>query len=173
MTRRISLISQTLNRSLATPLTIASSIAVFTSGVMLFFHWGEKHVEDLHEWMGMALVIFTVWHSMVNWRPLKKHLKSHTVWLFFILTLVFSSAFVYSSSQAEQDIETILIRRIESAPLRTVAAVLSLSERELISRARQQNIQIDNLDQSIIEIARSTRTHPQEIWTLLLSGLSQ
>ncbi len=163
--------NQNMGRSMATPLTIVSSIAVLISGVMMFFHIGDQYVKALHEWIGMAFVLFTVWHLLINWKPFKKHLKSKLLWVFFLFTIVASSAFVYNAGQPRQRFDMRkMMGKIESAPLSTVAPVFNLSKDRVIASLAEHDIKIDNLNSSVLDIAKSTGKKPPEIVNILFSG---
>jgi hypothetical protein len=64
-----------LVRTLATPATVATWLVMAVTGVMLFFHLGENHVKEMHEWFGLTMVAAASLHLVKNWPALKAYPK--------------------------------------------------------------------------------------------------
>ena len=61
--------------ALITPATTATFFVVGTTGLLLFFHVGERAVKGMHEWFGIAMVVASALHVWRNWRPLLGYLR--------------------------------------------------------------------------------------------------
>jgi hypothetical protein len=60
-------------RNWATPLTIATSLIVVISGILMFYHAGTPLGKFLHEWVGMGMAVVILAHIFVNVKAFKRY----------------------------------------------------------------------------------------------------
>ncbi|WP_417713549.1 DUF4405 domain-containing protein [Pseudophaeobacter arcticus] len=62
-------------RKWATPLTVATFLAMGVTGILMFFHLDSPLNKLLHEWGGWLMVLGVLAHLVLNWRPFTTYLK--------------------------------------------------------------------------------------------------
>ena len=79
---------------LGTPMVAAAFVITALTGVLLFFHLGERLFKQLHEWIGLAMIVGAIVHIASNWRAMVKTMRKPPQWVFAALALVTTAAFV-------------------------------------------------------------------------------
>ncbi|MEP2718139.1 DUF4405 domain-containing protein [Pseudophaeobacter sp.] len=62
-------------RKWATPLTVATFLAMGVTGILMFFHVDSALNKVLHEWAGWLMLLGVLAHLVLNWRPFSAYLK--------------------------------------------------------------------------------------------------
>ena len=62
-------------RSLATPLTIGSFITLGVTGLCMLAGYRQGLIDPLHELSSIVFVAASVLHIIVNWKPVRTHLR--------------------------------------------------------------------------------------------------
>lgn len=65
-------------RSWLTPLLAVCFVALAGSGVLMMFRAYRHALEDMHEWLGLAVVLIGALHAALNWPALFKCFRSRT-----------------------------------------------------------------------------------------------
>ena len=76
----------------STPVAGAVFVVSATTGVLLFFHLGERLIKDLHEWVGVAFVAAAILHVLRNRHALAAHARRPTLWVALAAALVTAAA---------------------------------------------------------------------------------
>lgn len=89
---------RTLLNRYATVATVATFTVVAVTGVLIFYHIGNRYLMGLHEWMGMAFVIAAALHLLRHAPSLTKLLAAaRTRWAFGLVVLV-TIAFIVAAA---------------------------------------------------------------------------
>jgi len=75
-------------RSFLSPAVAFTFIAVALTGILLLFHIHFPGIKDIHDWVGLAFVIFGVFHLAINWKPFEKHLRNRDARIALVLVAV-------------------------------------------------------------------------------------
>ena len=149
----------------ATPLTIALFVVIATSGIMLFFHVGEAFVKELHEWLGLFLVIATGLHVARNWTSFKNYLQHRALWVAFTVAMVVTLMFILPvvlSGPKKGGIRSI-VEAVAAAPLNQVAPVLGTSYEAMRASFAKEGITIDDPAITLHQIAQQSQRHLPEV----------
>ncbi|WP_051249706.1 DUF4405 domain-containing protein [Maridesulfovibrio zosterae] len=76
------------DRSFLSPAVAFTFIPVALSGLFLLFHVRFDGIKGIHQWLGLAFIIFCSFHIMVNWRCLLKYFSKREAHVALILTIV-------------------------------------------------------------------------------------
>ncbi|WP_432734547.1 DUF4405 domain-containing protein [Maridesulfovibrio sp. FT414] len=66
------------DRSFLSPVVAFTFVPVALTGILLLFHIRFPGIKDIHNWIGLAFVIFSSFHIAVNWKPLVGYLRKTT-----------------------------------------------------------------------------------------------
>jgi hypothetical protein len=82
-------------------LTMALAVSTMTlcgiTGVLMFFHFRGRLMNELHIWSGLALIVAMAFHLVRYRRALANHLRHWPVWGMFALALVLIVAAVMTA----------------------------------------------------------------------------
>lgn len=150
-------------RRYATQATVALSVVIGLSGVMLFFHLGEAYVKELHEWLGMAFVVVAVAHAVRHRHSVVAMVKQPRMRVLFAAAAVVTAAFVFAPGESggnpfHQTVDVVL-----AAPIKDVAPLVGTSADELAAR-----LNTTDTSQSIQAIARAQGVHPAQVLSVAL-----
>lgn len=69
------------------------------TGVLMFFHFRGRLMNELHIWSGLALIVAMALHLVRYRRALANHLRHWPVWSLFVLSLVLIGAAVMTAGR--------------------------------------------------------------------------
>ncbi|SCA56322.1 conserved membrane hypothetical protein [Candidatus Terasakiella magnetica] len=162
--------AQSFLQRYATVATIATSLVVGTSGVMLFFHLGESAVKGLHEWVGMGFVLAALLHGVRHLKAMGKLLtKTRTklaLGLMMLVSLGFIMGAVFNPNGGNPFKQYVKIS--QSAPISALAPVVGMSSETLMAKFKAAGVENIQLKQSLRDVAQSSGVELHELFGLLV-----
>lgn len=148
-------------KNYATPLVVAGFLAIAGTGLMMFFDLAAHGVHDLHEWMGLAFILFAVLHVAWNWRSMIMRLRqSRAVTVIVILTLLSVGLVGYKQVEATGEGSHVgpraVLGTLSHASLATLAPALGLTADEAVAKLKAKGIAVGDTSQSLEQIARAS-----------------
>ncbi len=159
----------------ATPIVAAVFLVSATTGVLLFFHLGERLIKELHEWMGVVFVVAALLHIVRNGRALLAHGRKPALWIAGVLALAAAAVFIVPELGAPagggNDGIRKLIGVVQRTPIVELAPLLATSPAELVARLEAAGLKVAGTSASIAEVATASDRPPREVLELALAGL--
>lgn len=159
----------------ATPIVAAVFVVSATTGMLLFFHLGERLIKELHEWMGVVFVVAALLHIVRNGRALLGHARKPMLWIAGVLALAAAAAFIVPELGAPAGGGNEGVRKligvVQRKPLAELAPLLGTSPAELVARLEAAGLQGAATSASLVEIAGASNRPPREVLELALAGL--
>lgn len=157
-----------------TAITTALFLAVAASGVAMFFHVGKHVVEQMHEWLAIALVLAAALHVYKNWGALKTYFKRRTIVIPLALTVIAAAAFIVPAAMSQrQNPIPGLLNAMQSAKLADVGRIIDVPAEELQSALKAQGFIIESADQRLSEIASASQRPPMAVVMTVLGTRRQ
>ncbi|MCA9656986.1 MAG: DUF4405 domain-containing protein, partial [Myxococcales bacterium] len=165
---------------LGTPMVAAAFVITALTGVLLFFHLGERLFKQLHEWIGLAMVVGAALHIAGNWKAMVATLRRPPQWVFAALALVTAAAFVVPQLSGDagpggkggKAAQRLLQQALLSAPLDQLAPVLQATPDELAADLKEAGFTVAGTDASLTKIAGASDRPPREALDVALAGLT-
>ncbi|QSX33061.1 DUF4405 domain-containing protein [Shewanella avicenniae] len=159
-------------RHWSTPLVIGTSVVVGVSGVMLFFHLSEGLVKLMHEWLGMAFVVATLFHILNHWGPFKRYFSEKIAAALMIVVLLVAGAFIYNAANNDNKGHPVklMMDLVMNSPLTAVAQLQQQPVTKLISDLEAKGIHVDNPAQTIAQLAKANKQHPFALLGVVTDG---
>lgn len=155
-------------RDYATSFTTLMFLVIGISGVMMFFHFYDKYVKELHEILGLVFVAAALFHVLANWKAMKNYF-SKKVFLFAIaVTLVVSGGFVVKSLSQGENPKGVMMGRVLNGPSAITFQLLNGDYNKAVEKLKAQNIIVGE-GKSINEIAKENKTSPFRIVDIVSS----
>ncbi len=156
-------------RDYATSFTTLMFLVIGISGLMMYFHFYDKYVKELHEIIGLVFVTVALFHVLANWKAMKNYF-SKKVFLFAVAsTIVVSSVFVINSLGKGDNPKKMLIGKVLNTPTTISFKLLNGDYEKAIEKLKAQNIIVSE-GKSINAIAKENNTSPFRIVSIITTN---
>ncbi|AFL75702.1 DUF4405 domain-containing protein [Thiocystis violascens] len=151
-------------RQWSTPAVIAAGVFMSVSGVLMFFGMHDP-VTLAHEWIGLAFVVFVVFHISTHWRGFAGYFSRRAaLGIIAVVGLATASLIGLSAShEGGGDMKHRMFQTFERAPLTEIAPLLDESADSLSAKLQAGGFKVASTAQSIEEIASRNGTRPPEL----------
>lgn len=160
----------------STPVVFAVFAVSATTGVLLFFHLGERLIKELHEWMGVVFVAAASLHVVRNRHALAIHARKPVLWIAAAAALTTAAAFIVPSLGAREgggEGTRRILRAVMDAPLEQVAPILATTAPALAERLTAAGYTVAAPSASLADIARASGRSPRELADVVALGMPQ
>ncbi|HCO67552.1 MAG TPA: hypothetical protein DIT04_07340 [Dysgonomonas sp.] len=148
-------------RNIVTPYLTFLFVIVSLSGILMFFHIFDEYTSVVHEILGLAFVLFSVLHIILNWKSLKSHFMKKAFIISGIIILILSVVFIVVDKISVHH-EEIMIERIVKAPIDESFKVLNLNYSDVEKILSENGIVIGN-SKTIEDIASANNKTAKDI----------
>jgi len=155
-----------MNRTLATSLTATLFLVIGLSGVMMYFHFFNSYVKNLHEILGLAFVVAVIFHVFYNFKSMQKYFTKKIFLIICLLTVIVSTAFIIQSASKGENPKSILIQKVLKAPIKDSILLLTGNYENAIIKLEKNGIKISD-GKSIEEVAKSSGINPFKIVNMI------
>lgn len=153
-------------RDIATSFTTITFLVIAMSGVMMFFHFFDKSVKELHEILGLVFVVAACLHVIMNWKSMRSYFSKKIFISVVLIISIISGVFISKNLSNEKNPKVVLMQKVLNAPLADSFKLLSGDYNKAIKKLKEQNIK--SLDsKSIKDIAKSNKTSPFRIISII------
>lgn len=157
-----------VSKKYATTPVIALFLIVSVTGMLLFFHLGGGSSKVIHEWLGIAFIVFGLLHALANWKPFAKYFGGMKGIAIAVMILIPAGFMVATPSSTQPPVKAVFMK-VMKAPLSNVAALSGLSAEELATQLQAKGYQVSNLSDSLEVIAKANAKSPMDLMTLIAS----
>lgn len=128
---------------------------------MMFFHFFDDYVKEMHEWLGLVFVAAVFLHAFVHVKSLKNYFSKPLFQGIGVISLAAVLAFVLSVEEGPNP-KRILIDSVLNAPLESSVKVLGNEYSHVKEKLAKQGIKIEAM-KSINDVAKSNKISPFEL----------
>ncbi len=172
MSSQLTQINRIILNKYATILTITSFVIIAVSGVLIFFHIGEQYLKGMHEWIGMAFVIFSILHAIRHLKPVATYFKKRRTHVITALSMVVAAAFIIGAGLGDGKGGHPFGRFAKAstnAPITSIAQVTNIPAETIINRFENAGIKGTGPNQSLKEISSSSGQNVVELYHIMLT----
>lgn len=147
-------------RSLATPLTSISFLVIGIGGILLYFHFLENYVREMHEIFGLVFVVVSLFHILLNWKSMKNHFNKKTFRISFILIAIIVAGFIYSGTLIKgSDPKEAIINSVLNLKIEEVSILLNKDIKDVENMFNKEKIKFIS-KKTIIELSDINKVSP-------------
>ncbi len=155
-----------IKREFITPYITFLFLVLGLSGILMFLHVFDDYTQIVHESIGLAFVIFSILHIIINWTSLKIHFKKRVFITSAIVVLLLSVGLViYGKIHVNE--ERIIKEKLFKAPISIVFSILDIEYDKAEIILKNQNIIIAGSN-NLEEVCRKNKKSPDEILELII-----
>ena len=154
-----------INRKIVTPIVTFIFLLIGVTGIMMFFHVFDGFIEVLHEIAGLAFVIFSILHVIVNWKSLKNLFKNKSFIITGVLTLIISTTIIFIA-KGHNEHKRIIIEKLVEAPIEETFYILDI-DKNALELLENKDILIGS-STTINEVGINNGIKPEEVLEILL-----
>jgi hypothetical protein len=155
-----------IKREFVTPYITFLFLVIGLSGIFRFIHVLDDYTQIVHEALGLAFVIFSVLHIIINWRSLKIHFKKRMFVTSAIVVLLFSVGLVILGKLHVNE-ERIIMEKLFKAPIANVFSVLDIEYNKAEIILKNHNIIIAGSN-TIEDVSRKNQKSPKDILEIII-----
>ena len=150
-------------RGLATPLIIGAGLFVALTGLIMFFLTSDPF-RFAHELVGLCFAVAIVLHIQSNWRSFKRYFRQmRPVSIIAVAGLIGISLVVYSVTQPHEDVEEVVVERIEQTSIALLAPIVGVEVNELLERLNGDGYGVEDTEMSVADIAKTYNADTEAI----------
>lgn len=139
-------------------------LVVGVTGVIFQFFFKTKLLEEIHGWLGVAMVSAAAVHIFQNWRPLKRHLQDRRVYLLLVPVFMLVAFFTFGGNDKEQGVSPkAVVRRMVQADTADVAKVLGKDLDKVVASMKADGLLVRSTGATVQDLARENRKPPEAI----------
>lgn len=153
-------------RDFATSYTTLAFLVMGISGVMMYFHFYDMYVKQLHEILGLIFVAIVFLHVIMNWKSMKSYFSKKIFFSAIIVISLVTGAFVYQSLGQGENPKILLIKGAIKAPLSSSLVILNVKKEDAIKKLEAKDIEIFE-ENSLSEIADANGISPFKIISII------
>lgn len=154
------------NRNYITPFISLVFLVVALSGLLMLFHLFDGYTEVMHESLGLAFIIFAIFHIVANWKGLKVHF-GRKVFFPATVTVVSVSILFVVLQRGRPPLDTLIVKRIVKAPITEAFQALSIDYHEALRTLKSHGISIED-SKTIEEIWQKNEASPEKVIDLIV-----
>jgi len=154
-----------IKKDFATSFTATLFLVIGLSGVMMYFHFYDSKVKELHEVLGLFFVGAIVLHIFFNWPSMKRYFSKKIFLIASAVTFIAAGFFVVTAPSGQNPKGTIL-NKVINAPLEVSLKVLDVEYDYALMTLENNNIKIEE-NQSIMQAAKSNSVSPFKIVAII------
>ncbi len=156
-----------IKRDFVTPYITFLFLVIGLSGIFMFIHVFDDYTEIVHEFSGLAFVIFSALHIIINWKSLKIHFKKKMFVTSAIVVLLLSVGLIILGKLQVVDEERVIMEKLSKAPMSNVFSVLGIEYDEAKIVLENHNIIIAGSN-TIEEVSRKNQKSTNDILELII-----
>jgi hypothetical protein len=154
-----------INLQFATSATALLFLVIGTSGVMMYFHFYDKYVKEMHEVLGLVFVGAVLLHVTAHKNNLKGYVKKPFFQFLSVILLITAVLFVADVKDGPNP-KKVIINSVLDTPLQNSIAVFQADRQNVEKKLAEQGFKVD-FSKSIRELAKEKETSPYKVVNLI------
>jgi hypothetical protein len=134
-------------------------LVVGITGLIFKFFFKNHVLEDIHGWLGVALVGAAILHIIQNWKPLLDHFRDRRV---FGLLIPVAFVIVFFSMIQQETVKKVnprqVVRRLAQANAGDLAKVFGKDPNSVLTSMKSSGLQVEGTDETINDLAKKNNT---------------
>ena len=156
-----------LKRGFVTPVLTLIFLVVALSGLLMFFHLLDGYTTAIHEIMGLAFVLFSILHLVINWRSTKSYFPKKIFLISAAVVLVLSVFLVVDTTHKDRN--QMLIEQIVTAPIAETCVVLGIDISQLKSLIGADDLVVGE-QETITSLVKRYDMSPEKLLALIVEN---
>jgi len=156
-----------IKKDIVTPFVATVFLIVAFSGILMFFHLLDDYTNVVHEFLGLAFVIFIVLHVASNWISVKSYFKNQKFIIPSIAVLILAIALVIIGV-IKGNLEREILERLTKAPVSNSFKALNIDFNQAKTILEKNKIVINNPEESLEDICIKNHKSPEEVMELIV-----
>lgn len=153
-------------RDVATSFTATMFLVIAISGIMMYFHFMDRAVKELHEVIGLAFVVAALLHIYVNWAAMKRYFSKKVFIAAVVIVGLISAGYISVGLSEGESPKKLIVAKVLEAPLAESFALFG-GYAQAETKLQKHGIKLADA-KSIKELAKANNSSPYELVKLLM-----
>lgn len=150
-------------RRLVTSSVGFSFVVVGVTGVIFKLFFKNHALEEIHGWLGLAMVAAALFHIVQNWRSLRRHLRDVRVYALLVPIAVVCLVFARPNEPARGVNPRRVMRALTQANANDVARTFHKDISRVLASMKADGMGDGSADDTIEQLAQKNQQPPEKI----------
>jgi hypothetical protein len=139
-------------------------VVVGATGVTFKLFFRDHALEEIHGWLGLALVTIAIFHIAQNWTHLRGYLRDRRVFAILIPIALVIALVTFGGNEAGGGVEPRqFIHKLSQGSATDVAKAFGKDVNVVFASMRNDGLQVDNQQETVQQLARENQKSPDRI----------
>jgi Na+/melibiose symporter-like transporter len=129
-------------KDIATSCTVFLFLVSGISGILMFFHVFDNYTKTVHEITGLAFVLASSFHVLLNWKQMKRYFSKNIFFISGISVFFISMLFVFAGKD-HKDTTDVIISSLLNSPISNSFVVLNRDYETTKTKLEKNGMVID------------------------------
>ncbi|MBS4068101.1 DUF4405 domain-containing protein [Sulfurimonas sp.] len=156
--------SKFINKDLATSLTALLFVVIGITGVIMFFHFFDKYVEDMHAILGLVFVAVVFLHVFFNFKSMRNYFNKTIFKILSAAVFVVALAFVLNVKEGVNP-KKVIMESLFNTPLQNSAIIFGVDINKFKVDLEKRGFEMQD---TIQETALKNKISPFDVVTIMI-----
>lgn len=160
-------------KNYSTTPTIALFLIIAVTGILLLLHVGGTSVKLLHEWLGVAFILFALLHVGANWRLMKRYLgglKMAAIATILVAAIAFA---MVPQAESKGNPARAMFRQALQSSLSTLALFYGVEGETIVDGLRTEGYAVSSMEITPGDISRQYNVEPDRVLAIISTAGSR
>lgn len=139
-------------------------VVVGITGVIFQFFFKNHVLQEIHGWLGVAMVVVAVTHTLQNWKSLQSHLRDWRVFILLLPMVLVMAFFAFGQKQASREVNPKeVIAKLAQANADGLATALGKDVNLVFALMKSDGLQVVGADKTVQQLAQENKKSPASI----------
>jgi hypothetical protein len=150
-------------RKFVTSSVAVTFVVVGMTGVIFKLFFKNHALEEIHGWLGLAMVAAAIFHVIQNWGSLRRHLRDRRVYALLVPVALVCALFAGQSEPARGINPRRVIHKLTEASVQGVAKALGKDPNQAFAAMKGDGLQAGSAAETIQQLADENHQPPERI----------
>ena len=139
-------------------------VVVGITGLIFKFFFKTPILENIHGWLGVALVCAALLHITQNWKPLLQHFRDWRVFVFLLPVGLVIGYFSLTQKETSQKVNPKqVMRKLTKSKTVDLAKVFGKDSSAIAASMEKDGLRVEGFDETVEDLAHANKTSPDHI----------
>jgi hypothetical protein len=145
-------------------------VVVGATGVIFKFFFKNHALEQIHGWLGLAMVVAALFHIMHNWGPIQNYLRDKSILALTVPVITVIIFFGFIQKEETRGVnQKQLIRQLSHANIDDMARVFDKDANIILTAMRNDGLKIENGQVTLQAVAKMNEKSPESLFMYFLT----
>jgi hypothetical protein len=136
---------------------------VGVTGIIFKFFFKTHPLEQIHGWLGVAMVTAALFHIIQNWGPLKSYLRDWRVLTLLVPVVAVILGFAFAPAENSRSNPRQVLHKLARGKASVVAAAFGKDVTQVAEAMKNDGLRVESTDETVEAIAHENDKPSEEL----------